>query len=133
MTGTDKASQLLLLFQIILELEKQRIEVLCNILNRHNLHVSSFGQTLKHVRRPRLHPAQRWPLLLQRGHRSLHHSSFCHFQGQRRIEQAVQKVDMDKDIKALQEENSITAEDNKAEFLVADYFVSLIVLLQFLN
>lgn len=36
--------------QITQELEKQRIEVLCDILNRYNLQMSSFGQTLKHVR-----------------------------------------------------------------------------------
>ncbi|XP_040912410.1 nostrin [Toxotes jaculatrix] len=77
-------------YQIIQELEKQRIEVLCNILNRYNLHMSSFGQTLKH--------------------------------GQRQIEQQVEKVDMDKDIQILVEENRVTAEDNKAEFLMADYF-----------
>lgn len=47
-----------------------------------------------------------------------------HFQGQRQIEQTVQRVDMDKDIQTLVEENSITAEDHKAEFLMADYFVS---------
>ncbi|XP_030285246.1 nostrin isoform X1 [Sparus aurata] len=77
-------------YQIIQELEKQRIEVLCNILNRYNLQMSSFGQTLKH--------------------------------GQRQIEQAVQRVDMDKDIQVLTEENNITADDNVAEFLMADYF-----------
>ncbi|XP_071330099.1 nostrin [Trachinotus anak] len=77
-------------YQIIQELEKQRIEVLCNILNRYNLHMSSFGQTLKH--------------------------------GQRQIEQLVQRLDMDKDIQILMEETRITAEDNKAEFLMADYF-----------
>ncbi|XP_018540254.1 nostrin isoform X2 [Lates calcarifer] len=77
-------------YQIIQELEKQRIEVLCNILNRYNLHMSSFGQTLKH--------------------------------GQRQIEQLVQRVDMDKDIQTLVEENRITAEDHKAEFLMVDYF-----------
>lgn len=37
-------------FQIILELEKQRVEVLCNSLKRYNLQMSSFGQTLNHVR-----------------------------------------------------------------------------------
>ncbi|XP_022596958.1 nostrin isoform X2 [Seriola dumerili] len=77
-------------YQIIQELEKQRIELLCNILNRYNLHMSSFGQTLKH--------------------------------GQRQIQQLVQRVDVDKDIQILVEENRITAEDNKAEFLMADYF-----------
>ncbi|XP_070770810.1 nostrin [Enoplosus armatus] len=76
--------------QIIQELEKQRIEVLCSLLTRYNLHMSSFGQTL------------------------IHH--------QKQTEQAVQRVDMDKDIQALVVENNITAEDNKSEFLVADYF-----------
>lgn len=36
--------------QILQELEKQRIEVLCNILNRYHLQMTSFGQTLNHVR-----------------------------------------------------------------------------------
>lgn len=45
-------------FQIIQELEKQRIEVLCSMLSRYNLHMSSFGQIIKHVRHADLHPAQ---------------------------------------------------------------------------
>ncbi|XP_061579539.1 nostrin isoform X2 [Cololabis saira] len=77
-------------YQIVQELEKQRIEVLGNILSRYNLHMSSCGQTLTH--------------------------------GQRQMEQAVQRVDIDKDIKALIEENRITVDDNKAGFLMADYF-----------
>ncbi|KAM3608005.1 uncharacterized protein V6R79_017491 [Siganus canaliculatus] len=77
-------------YQIIQEMEKERIEALCSILNRQNLHLSSFGQALKH--------------------------------GQKQIEQAVQRVDMEKDLQALVEENSITNMDNKAEFLMADYF-----------
>uniref|UniRef100_A0A8C3AZZ8 Osteoclast-stimulating factor 1 n=1 Tax=Cyclopterus lumpus TaxID=8103 RepID=A0A8C3AZZ8_CYCLU len=77
-------------YQITQELEKQRIEVLCNLLSRYKLHMSSLGQTLQH--------------------------------GQRQIEQTVQRVDMDKDIQTLVRENSITAEDHKAEFLMADYF-----------
>uniref|UniRef100_A0A8C3AXY3 Osteoclast-stimulating factor 1 n=1 Tax=Cyclopterus lumpus TaxID=8103 RepID=A0A8C3AXY3_CYCLU len=75
-------------YQITQELEKQRIEVLCNLLSRYKLHMSSLGQTLQH----------------------------------RQIEQTVQRVDMDKDIQTLVRENSITAEDHKAEFLMADYF-----------
>lgn len=39
---------------------------------------------------------------------------------------------MEKDIQALVEENRITADDNKAEFLMADYFVSYQVCLQIL-
>uniref|UniRef100_A0A668AU18 Osteoclast-stimulating factor 1 n=1 Tax=Myripristis murdjan TaxID=586833 RepID=A0A668AU18_9TELE len=77
-------------FQIIQELEKQRIEILCNMLNRYSLHMSSFGQTLIH--------------------------------GHKQIEQAIQRVDMEKDMQTLVEETSITTEDNKAEFLMADYF-----------
>ncbi|XP_040056980.2 nostrin isoform X1 [Gasterosteus aculeatus] len=77
-------------YQIIQELEKQRIEVLCSMLSRYNLHMSSFGQIIKH--------------------------------GQRQIEETVQRVDMETDIQTLVKENSITAEDHKAEFLMADYF-----------
>lgn len=46
-------------FQIILELEKQRVEVLCNILTRYNLQMSSFGQTLNHVRHREARPHHR--------------------------------------------------------------------------
>ncbi|KAM8856543.1 nostrin isoform 2-T2 [Spinachia spinachia] len=77
-------------YQIIRELEKQRIEVLCSMLSRYNLHMSSFGQIIKH--------------------------------GQRQIEQTVQRVDMEADMQTLLKENSITDEDHRAEFLMADYF-----------
>lgn len=119
MCCTEKISQRCFLFQILQELEKQRIEVLCNILNRHNLHMSSFGQALIHVRHPDLkhiNPCD--------GYYDLY-IHFCCFQGQKQIEQAVQRVDMDKDIQTLVEENSITAEDHVTEFLMTDYFVSL--------
>lgn len=52
-------------------------------------------------------------------------SKVCHFQGQRQIEQTVQRVDMDRDIETLQTENHILADDNKTEFLMVDYFVSV--------
>lgn len=45
-------------------------------------------------------------------------------QGHRQIEQAIQKVDMDRDIQVLVQENSITLDNVKAEFLMTDYFVS---------
>ncbi|KAF3694888.1 Nostrin BM247 -like protein [Channa argus] len=80
-------------YQIIQELEKQRIEVLCNILKRYSLHMASCGHTLKH--------------------------------GQRQIDQLVQRVDMDKDIQTMEEENRIPADDNKVEFLMTDYFTTL--------
>uniref|UniRef100_A0A4W5K3N8 Osteoclast-stimulating factor 1 n=1 Tax=Hucho hucho TaxID=62062 RepID=A0A4W5K3N8_9TELE len=77
-------------YQIIQEVEKQRIEVLCNILSKYNLHMASFRHTLVHR--------------------------------QKQIEQAIQKVDVEKDIQNLVEETSITAEENKARFLMTDYF-----------
>uniref|UniRef100_A0A8C6SY19 Osteoclast-stimulating factor 1 n=1 Tax=Neogobius melanostomus TaxID=47308 RepID=A0A8C6SY19_9GOBI len=77
-------------YQIIQEMEKQRIEVLCEALNRYNLHMSSFGQALKH--------------------------------GQKQIEQTVQRVDMDRDIDTLLADHRLPPEDNKAEFLMVDYF-----------
>uniref|UniRef100_A0A673XBM1 Osteoclast-stimulating factor 1 n=1 Tax=Salmo trutta TaxID=8032 RepID=A0A673XBM1_SALTR len=75
-------------YQIIQEVEKQRIEVLCNILNKYNLHMASFRHTLVH----------------------------------KQIEQAIQKVDVEKDIQNLVVETSVTAEENKAKFLMTDYF-----------
>lgn len=84
--------------------------------------MSSFGQTLKHVRHPDLHLDPKHPFNPLVDIITVH---FCCFQGQRQIEQAVQRVDMDKDIKALVEENNTTTENHKAEFLMADYFVSL--------
>uniref|UniRef100_A0A8C7J6Y9 Nitric oxide synthase trafficking n=1 Tax=Oncorhynchus kisutch TaxID=8019 RepID=A0A8C7J6Y9_ONCKI len=75
-------------YQIIQEVEKQRIEVLCNILSKYNLHMASFRHTLVH----------------------------------KQIEQAIQKVDVEKDIQNLVEETSVTAEENKAKFLMTDYF-----------
>ncbi|XP_033843205.1 nostrin isoform X2 [Periophthalmus magnuspinnatus] len=77
-------------YQIIQEMEKQRIEVLGEALNRYNLHMSSFGQALKH--------------------------------GQKQIEQTVQRVDVDRDIDTLLAEHRLPPEDNKAEFLMVDYF-----------
>lgn len=53
----------------------------------------------------------------------------CIFQGHRQVEQAVQKVDMDGDVQVLGQENNITTDDNKAEFLMTDYFVSIFRLL----
>ncbi|KAM4731020.1 nostrin [Anableps anableps] len=77
-------------YQVTQELEKNRIEVLSNLLSRYNLHMSTFSQTLKH--------------------------------GQKQIEQTVQRVDVDKDMQTLMEESCNTTEDNKIEFLMADYF-----------
>ncbi|CAL8268694.1 unnamed protein product [Lota lota] len=77
-------------YQIIQELEKQRLEMLSTTLDRYHLHMSSFGQSLIH--------------------------------GQRGVEQAIQRVDLQKDIQALVEEISATAQENKTDFLMTDYF-----------
>ncbi|XP_072300410.1 nostrin isoform X2 [Eucyclogobius newberryi] len=77
-------------YQIIQEMEKQRMEVLGEALSRYNLHMSSFGQALKH--------------------------------GQKQIEQTVQRVDVDRDIDTLLADHRLPPEDNKAEFLMVDYF-----------
>ncbi|XP_020784608.2 nostrin [Boleophthalmus pectinirostris] len=77
-------------YQIIQEMEKQRIEVLGEALSRYNLHMSSFGQALKH--------------------------------GQKQIEQTVQRVDVDRDIDTLLADHRLPPEDNKAEFLMVDYY-----------
>ncbi|XP_035995273.1 nostrin isoform X2 [Fundulus heteroclitus] len=77
-------------YQITQELEKHRIEILCNLLSRYTLHMSTFGKTLKH--------------------------------GQTQIEQTAQRVDMDQDMQTLVDESCNIAEDNKIEFLMADYF-----------
>ncbi|XP_058888265.1 nostrin isoform X2 [Acipenser ruthenus] len=77
-------------YQSVQEMEKQRIQMLCGILNKYNQHVSTFGQTL----------------------------ITCH----RQIDQAVREVDVEKDIQMLVEETSVPSQENKAEFLLADYF-----------
>uniref|UniRef100_A0A672KDN3 Nostrin-like n=1 Tax=Sinocyclocheilus grahami TaxID=75366 RepID=A0A672KDN3_SINGR len=69
-------------YQIVQELEKQRIETLSNTLDKYSLFMTSHKQ----------------------------------------IEQAVHKVDVEKDIQSLVEDVSATADESKAEFLMADYF-----------
>uniref|UniRef100_A0A8B9JBZ0 Nitric oxide synthase trafficking n=1 Tax=Astyanax mexicanus TaxID=7994 RepID=A0A8B9JBZ0_ASTMX len=77
-------------YQIIQELEKQRIETLCSTLNKYSLHMSSYSQTL--------------------------------LQSEKQIEEAIGRVDVEKDLQTLVEDTCVTAEDTEAEFLMADYF-----------
>ncbi|KAK2904700.1 hypothetical protein Q8A67_006499 [Cirrhinus molitorella] len=77
-------------YQIVQELEKQRIETLSNTLDKYSLFMTVYAQTVIH--------------------------------SHKQIEQAVRKVDVEKDIQSLVEDVSATADDNKAEFLMADYF-----------
>ncbi|XP_016367164.1 nostrin-like [Sinocyclocheilus rhinocerous] len=77
-------------YQIVQELEKQRLETLSNTLNKYSLFMTVYAQTVIH--------------------------------SHKQIEQAVHKVDVEKDIKSLLEDVSATEDDNKAEFLMADYF-----------
>lgn len=57
--------------------------------------------------------------------RAANTDAFCRPQGQRRIEQAVQRVDEDKDMQVLVEQSRIKTEDTRTDFLMTDYFVSL--------
>ncbi|KAK2849957.1 hypothetical protein Q7C36_008740 [Tachysurus vachellii] len=77
-------------YQIVQETEKQRIETLSNAVNKYNLYMCSYSQTLIH--------------------------------NQEQIEEAVRRVDVEKDIQTLVENTCVTADDNKAEFLIVDYF-----------
>ncbi|XP_043104072.1 nostrin isoform X2 [Puntigrus tetrazona] len=77
-------------YQIVQELEKQRIETLSNTLDKYSLFMSVYAQTVIH--------------------------------SHKQIEQAVRKVDVEKDIQSLVEAVSATADESKAEFLMADYF-----------
>lgn len=54
---------------------------------------------------------------------SKYYGSVLYLQCQKQIEQAVRTVDTEKDLQSLVDQTSVTAEDNKAEFLMADYFV----------
>ncbi|XP_051761125.1 nostrin [Ctenopharyngodon idella] len=77
-------------YQIVQELEKQRIETLSNALNKYSLFMTVYAQTVVH--------------------------------SHKQIEQAVRRVDVEKDIQSLVEDVSATADENKAELLMADYF-----------
>ncbi|KAJ1188297.1 hypothetical protein NDU88_005059 [Pleurodeles waltl] len=77
-------------YQSIQDLEKERIQLLCNILNRYNEHVSKFGETL----------------------------AMC----QKQIDNAISKIDVERDIKNFMEETSISSEENKSEYLLTDYY-----------
>ncbi|XP_029463759.1 nostrin [Rhinatrema bivittatum] len=77
-------------YEGIQDLEKERIQLLCSILNRYNQHVSNFGQTL----------------------------ITCQMQ----IDHAMRQVEVEKDIQTFIQETSLFSEENKAEFLLTDYY-----------
>ncbi|KAK9969018.1 hypothetical protein ABG768_027229 [Culter alburnus] len=77
-------------YQIVQELEKQRIETLSNALDKYSLFMTVYAQTVIH--------------------------------SHKQIEQAVRRVDVEKDIQSLVEDVSATTDENKAELLMADYF-----------
>lgn len=41
------------------------------------------------------------------------------------IHGAISKIDVEKDIQALMEETAVSSTENKSEFLLTDYFVSM--------
>ncbi|XP_062862734.1 nostrin [Trichomycterus rosablanca] len=77
-------------YQIVQDLEKQRIETLFNALNKYSLHTSSYSQTLLH--------------------------------SQKQVDQAISRVDVEKDVQTLLDDTCVTADDNQAEFLMTDYY-----------
>ncbi|XP_056321941.1 nostrin isoform X2 [Danio aesculapii] len=77
-------------YQIVQELEKQRIETLSNTLNKYSLFMTVYSQTVTH--------------------------------SHKQIDQAVRRVDVEKDIQSMVEDVATAVDENKAEFLMADYF-----------
>lgn len=114
--------------QSMLELEKERIQLLCNNLNQYSQHISLFGQTLTTVSsRNGSIPGACDGGGRGGGKRFLTLPTLlcsvlqCHTQ----IHCAISKVDVEKDIQALMEETAILSTENKSEFLLTDYFVSM--------
>lgn len=112
-------------FQSILELQKERIQLLYNNLNQYTQHISVFGQTLTTVSRKafslsgvlvgtcRSHIRTNLALLslvLQ-----------CHTQ----IHCAVGNLDVERDVQALMKDTVVSPAENKSDFLLTDYFVSM--------
>ncbi|XP_067891282.1 nostrin [Heterodontus francisci] len=77
-------------YQVICDLEKEKIKLLCDILNKYSHHITCFGSTL--------------------------------IERQRQIHEAVQSVDIEKDIQTLLDNTSILPDENKIEFLLTDYY-----------
>ncbi|KAA0715431.1 Nostrin BM247 -like protein [Triplophysa tibetana] len=76
--------------QIVLDLEKQRIETLSNTLEKYSLCINVYAQSI--------------------------------INSQSQIEQSVKEMDVETDIQSLMENINTQADDNRAEFLMTDYF-----------
>lgn len=111
--------------QSMLELEKERIQLLCNNLNQYSQHISLFGQTLTTVSSGDSSVSGVHGKVS--GNQFFNHPTLlflviqCHTQ----IHCAISKVDVEKDIQALMEETAVLSIENKSELLLADYFVSM--------
>lgn len=111
--------------QSMLELEKERIQLLCNNLNQYSQHISLFGQTLTTVSSGDSSVSGVHGEVS--GNQFFNHPTLlflviqCHTQ----IHCAISKVDVEKDIQALMEETAVLSLENKSELLLADYFVSM--------
>ncbi|XP_038645682.1 nostrin isoform X6 [Scyliorhinus canicula] len=77
-------------YQVIQTLEKEKIKLLCDILNKYSDHITCFGRTL--------------------------------IERQRQIHEAVQNVNIEKDIQTLLDSTSMLSDENKIEFLLTDYY-----------
>uniref|UniRef100_A0A8D1G287 Nostrin n=1 Tax=Sus scrofa TaxID=9823 RepID=A0A8D1G287_PIG len=109
-------------FRSILELEKERIHLLCNNLNQYSQHTSVFGQTLTTVSSKQLAISamhgENWRQGVCSNLVLLSLALQCHTQ----IHCAISKIDVEKDIQALVEETANSSAENKSEFLLSDYF-----------
>ncbi|XP_072329741.1 nostrin isoform X6 [Scyliorhinus torazame] len=76
--------------KVIQTLEKEKIKLLCDILNKYSDHITCFGRTL--------------------------------IERQRQIHEAVQNVNIEKDIQTLLDSTSMLSDENKIEFLLTDYY-----------
>lgn len=112
------------LLQSILELEKERIQLLCDNLNQYSQHISLFGQTLTTVSHEdfsssRVH-GKDWQKTILHQLCTVFLALQCHTQ----IHCAISKVDIEKDVQTLMEDTAVLSAENKSQFLLTDYFVS---------
>ncbi|KAK2492929.1 hypothetical protein MC885_019754, partial [Smutsia gigantea] len=110
-------------YQSILELEKERIQLLYNNLNQYTQHISVFGQTLTTVSRKEFFSLS--GVLVGTGRNRICISLAllslalqCHAQ----IHCAVGSLDVERDVQAIMEDAALSPTGNKSDFLLTDYF-----------
>ncbi|KAG8510398.1 Nostrin, partial [Galemys pyrenaicus] len=109
-------------YRSILELEKERIQLLSNNLQQYTQHISVFSQTLTTVSSKDVPtsgpPSACWQHTCLQRPCSVLLALQCHTQ----VHCAISQIDVEKNIKALMEETAVSSTENKSEFLLTDYF-----------